>query len=102
MTLQDENPLDAEPYTTCVVDGCENKFMTQWKTFGIPNEMTHKEFQKRPVMLRREHCSSCARANPDMMRRWHMNFIEKNKDALIANGNLDEEVYNKRKQEMKE
>lgn len=102
MTLQDENPLDAEPYTTCVVDGCDNKFMTQWKTFGFPNEMTYEEHQKQPVMLRREHCSSCARANPDMMKRWHMDFIEKNKDALIANGNLDEETYNRKKQEMEQ
>lgn len=102
MTLQEEHPFDAEPHTVCIVDGCDNKFTTRWKTFGVPNDMTYEEQQKQPVILRREHCSPCAKADPDMMKRWHIDFIEKNKDALIANGNLDEQVYNRKKQEMVE
>ena len=100
--LQNENPLDAEPFTVCVVDGCNNKFRTQWKTFGIPMEMTYEEYQKQPVMLRREHCAPCSRADPEMKRRWIWDFMKKNKDALIANGNISEENYNKRKQEMEQ
>ena len=100
MTSQVENPLDAEPYTTCVVDGCDHKFRSHWRTFGFI--VDDSPVSRDPLFLRREHCSSCAKANPDMMKRWFMDFIEKNKDALIANGNLDEETYNKKKQEMKE
>ena len=66
MTLQDQHPFDAEPVTVCVIDGCNNKFRTQWKTFGIAMENTYEELQKQPVFLRREHCASCAKANPDM------------------------------------
>tara|TARA_Y100000004_G_C8814988_1_gene369367 strand:+ start:336 stop:656 length:321 start_codon:yes stop_codon:yes gene_type:complete len=83
--------------TTCVVEGCDNTFITQWKVYGIAHEETFEEHQKKPVFIKREHCSRCAMNDRDMMNRWMIKVIEENKEALVANGNLDPEQFEKRK-----